>query len=292
MATLFTTTNIIVSGILRGQDLPGFGVLDFARLGIPIVIAGILYMALWGRRRLPWQAADQPETADKRLHDLVEIYRLGERLFRVCLPSGSCFSGQMLKESGLQDVHGVYVVGLERQGRVVPMLSGDTTLIEGDILILEGKLEEFREREVSGCLEFLPARDWRESDLEAEKVAIVEAVLAPRSTLLGQTLRTAHFREKYGMAVAGNLARRAADSHQPGRSGAGFRDALLLQGPRAAPAVAHRAGFDLLDGGDAEQPEVVPSGKRWLAVGIMGAALLLAGFNTPLIGEIMLALRC
>jgi len=31
MATLFTTTNIVVSGILRGQDLPGFSVLDFAR---------------------------------------------------------------------------------------------------------------------------------------------------------------------------------------------------------------------------------------------------------------------
>ena len=53
MATLFTTTNIVVSGLLRGQDLPGFGVLDFAPVGVPIVVVGIAYMALWGRRLLP-----------------------------------------------------------------------------------------------------------------------------------------------------------------------------------------------------------------------------------------------
>ena len=32
---------------------------------------------------------------------------------------------------------------------------------------------------------------------------MAEAVLAPRSTLLGHTLRTARFREKYGMNVLG-----------------------------------------------------------------------------------------
>ena len=53
MATLFTSANIIVSGVLRVQDFPGYGVLDFLPLGIPIILVGILYMALWGRRMLP-----------------------------------------------------------------------------------------------------------------------------------------------------------------------------------------------------------------------------------------------
>ena len=53
MATLFTTTNIIASSLLRDQGLPGFGVLDFAPLGIFIVLAGILYLVVWGRKLLP-----------------------------------------------------------------------------------------------------------------------------------------------------------------------------------------------------------------------------------------------
>src|SRR5512142_103143 len=48
MATLLTSTNIVVSGLLRDANLPGFGLLDFAPIGIPIVIVGILFMALIG----------------------------------------------------------------------------------------------------------------------------------------------------------------------------------------------------------------------------------------------------
>jgi di/tricarboxylate transporter len=90
MATLFTTTNIIVSGILRGQDIPGFGVLDFAPVGIPIVVVGIVYMALVGRRLLPRQATlDAAQTPVDQDADLVEVYRLGERLFRARVPAGA-----------------------------------------------------------------------------------------------------------------------------------------------------------------------------------------------------------
>src|SRR5512135_613106 len=53
MATLLTSTNIVVSGLLRGDGLPGYSLLDFAPLGLPIVVAGILYMVLWGSRLLP-----------------------------------------------------------------------------------------------------------------------------------------------------------------------------------------------------------------------------------------------
>ncbi|MFN8473839.1 MAG: hypothetical protein U0822_16735 [Anaerolineae bacterium] len=53
MATLFTTSNIVVSNILRDQGDAPFGVLDFAPVGIPVVIVGIAFLAWWGRRRLP-----------------------------------------------------------------------------------------------------------------------------------------------------------------------------------------------------------------------------------------------
>ena len=290
MATLFTTTNIVVSGILRGQDLPGFSVLDFAPVGIPIVVVGIVYMAVWGRRRLPQQVAPaHAEAEDSQRRELVEVYRLSERLFRARVPPGSCFSGQPLAQSGLREAYGVNVVALERQGQITPAPSADTIVTAGDIVFLEGRLEEFLERDTAPCLELLPAPDWHGGHLESEAVAMAEAVLAPRSTLLGQTLRTAQFREKYGMTVLGIWrAGRPIRTHL-GDLPLAFGDALLLQGPRTRiPLLRTEPDLILLDGGEAERPAITAPGKRWLALAIMGGALLLAAFNTPLIGEIML----
>ena len=290
MATLFTTTNIIVSGILRGQDIPGFGVLDFAPVGIPVVVVGIGYMAILGRRLLPRQATmDEAQTAVAQPSDLIEVYRLGERLFRARVPAGSCFSGRSLAQSGLRERYGVNLVALERQGDITPAPPAEIVLVEGDIIFLEGKAEEFRERDEAPCLELLPAPDWQLRHLESEAVALAEAVLAPRSILLGQTLRTARFREKYGMNVLGIWR-----AGRPLRTNLGdlplaFGDALLLQGPRSQMPLLHtEPDLILLNAGELELPAVTSRSKRCLAPAIMLAALILAAFNTPLVGEIML----
>ena len=290
MATLFTTTNIIVSGILRGQDLPGFGVLDFAPVGIPSVVVGIVYMAVWGRRLLPRQATmDEAQTLVDRDADLVEVYRLGERLFRARVSAGSCFSGKPLAESGLRETYGVNLVALERQGRLTPAPPAELVLAEGDIVFLEGKVEEFRERDAAPCLELLPAPDWQAGHLESETVAMAEAVLAPRSTLLGQTLRTARFREKYGMNVLGIWRAGRPIRTNLGDLPLAFGDALLLQGPRSQMTLLHtEPDLILLNAAEIDRPVVTSRSKRWLAPAIMLAALVLAAFNTPLVGEIML----
>ncbi len=63
MATLLTTTNILVSGILRQQGLDGFGLLDFLPVGIPIIIFGTAYLTIIGRRFLPVHAQPEPVSA-------------------------------------------------------------------------------------------------------------------------------------------------------------------------------------------------------------------------------------
>lgn len=89
MATLFTTTNIITSGLLTENGLPGFNILSFAPVGIPAVLAGILYMTLLGRRLLPQRSpAERFEAPTRPLsgQDLTEVYQLDERLFRARIP--------------------------------------------------------------------------------------------------------------------------------------------------------------------------------------------------------------
>ena len=291
MATLFTTTNIIVSGLLRGQNLPGYSVLDFAPVGIPIVAAGIGYMALWGRKLLPGHGPMSADTraASKEPDDLVEVYRLGERLFRARVPAGSCFAGKTLAASGLREAYRINVVAVERQGRVMQAPPPDTPLAEGDIIVLAGKLEELRSLDDGTCLEILPPRDWRGPDLATQESVIIEAVLAPRSALLGQTLKTARFREKYGMNVLGIWRAGRPIRTSLGDLPLAFGDALLLQGRTAAsPLLRTEADLIVLDRGQAAHPAVTLAHKGWLAAAIMAATVILAAFNTSLLGEVML----
>ncbi len=276
MATLFTTSNIIVSGILRSQGLPGFGVLDFLPVGGPMALAGIAFVALAGLRLLPARPGmDGRRTAAAGHPDLVDVYQLSERLFRARVPAGSVLIGRPIAASPLRDSFGVTVVALERGAELIPVTSPETVVEEGDVVVL--------------YLEILPARRWTEDDLETSAVVVVEAVLAPRSGLLGQTLRTSRFRDKYGMAVLGIWRQGRPIRTHLGDLPLQFGDALLLQGPRERIALlATEPDLLVLAGEDERGPTPKPQ-KAGLAAGIMAVTLLLATLNPVLVGEIMLA---
>ncbi len=285
MATLLTTTNIVVSSLLRDQKLAGYGLLDFAPLGLPIVAAGILYMALWGRRQLPDRSPAQV-LADihRREADLAEIYHLGERLIRAGVPPGSPLAGKTLADTRFRETYGFSVLAIEREGRVVQAPPPGSVILAEDVLLLSGKPEKLAEED---GLELLPARDWRERDLESKSVAVVEAVLSPRSALIGQTLREALFRERYGMSVIA-LWR----AGRPVRTGLTdlpleLGDGLLLQGERSRLPVL-RAEPDLIVLAEPAREAEPATGKGRLALAIMAISLGLAASGYFEVGEVML----
>lgn len=76
MPTLFTTANILVSAALVDQGLKPYSVLDFIPIGLPLAIAGIVFMALVGRRLLPDHPLGGREAPERRHRDLAEAYDL------------------------------------------------------------------------------------------------------------------------------------------------------------------------------------------------------------------------
>jgi len=287
MATLFTTTNIVVSSLLRDRDIRGYGVFDFAPVGLPLVAAGVLYMALWGRQKLPARSpAEKLAELERQEEDLAAVYHLGERIRRAGLPARSPLIGKTLQGSGLRERYGISVLAIERDGRLLPAPPPNSRFEAEDVLFLSGEPREPGHEEE---LEILPARDDRESEIESAAVGIFEAVLAPRSSLIGQTLRDSHFRDRYGMTViaiwrAGRPLRRGL-SDLPLELG----DGLLLQGDRAQlPRL--RTDPDLILLISAEREEEVPlvPGKSRLALGIMFVTLALAAWGRLGVGEVML----
>jgi len=289
MATLFTTTNIVVSGVLRDNGYSGFGVLSFAPVGLPLVVVGIFYMVLWGKRMLPTESsAERAQVIHQAESDLLTMYQLGERLFRARVPLGSYLIDRTLAESTLREKYGLNVVAIERNGGTILAPTPDFVFQGGDIMLLEGRLEEFRQQDVEPYLEILPVRKYNEHDLESASIVVLEGVLSPRSQYIGRTLKETHFREKYGMTV---LA--VWNGERVFRTGLpelklDFGDALLLQGPRSRVSVL-RSDPDLIILSREETQVREFSSKSWIALAIFGLTVLVAAASPFSVGEVMLA---
>ena len=288
MATLLTTANIVVGGMLKEEGLNGFAPLEFLPFGIPIVIAGAAYMALWGRRLLPETtfSAGVGNHAQEE-SELVHVYSLSERLFRAKVPSGSRLARQPLSASTLRQDYGVSVVAVESNGKTSLSPSPDTIINVGDVLVLEGAIDDFRLRDIEPYLEILPPREWRDRDLKSSSIIFVEAMIPPRSALIRSTLRSAHFRERFGMnvLVIGRAGQQiSADFADLPLQ---FGDALLLQGPRERISVLRDEPDLILLAYEDRAPLI--SGKAKLAVGIMLLALALAVVKPAMVTEIILA---
>jgi di/tricarboxylate transporter len=283
MATLFTSNNLVVSSLLRDNGLAGFGVLDFAPLGLPLVLCGVIYIAVLGWRWLPSQPPIQ-RLLGEATDNLADIYRLEERFIQARIPNDSPLAGLSLGKSRLREAYNLNVVGIKHNGAWRYSPAPGTTLQGGDILLLEGRPDELDGKISADLLEILPAAKW---SLEAPGLALFEMALAPRSRFIGQTLRQAHIREKYQMAVLGVWR-----GGRPIRTGLSdlslqFGDALLLQGPGTQlPILQSDPEFIVL--AQRAEAQAVDRRKALPAVLVMVATLALVIAFPPYIAEILM----
>jgi di/tricarboxylate transporter len=289
MATLLTTSNIVVNSVLHDYNIEGFSIYDFAPVGIPLTVAGILYVAFIGRKSLPGESPIERTLAPNKeeQRDLIAAYHLGENLFRARVPEKSSLINKPLSDSHLREDFGVSVVAIERKNKKLFALSPDTEIKRGDTLVLEGDEEDFRRRDVQPYMEFLPASEWTESDLESRAVEVVEAMLTPRSRLIGETLRSAHFREKYGMSVLAVWRGENEIVADLADIPLAFGDALLLQGTREKLAVLSDDADMILLMSKEETAITVPNKGR-AALMIFIATLILAIILPDLTAAVML----
>lgn len=289
MATLLTTTNIIVNSLLHDNGVEGYRISDFLPVGSILVIAGIAFMTLIGRRLLPSESQVERTQAPNATgsSDLVEAYGLGRNLFRARLPENSSLIGKTLAESHLREDYDVSVVAIERDDKRIFALSPETKIRSRDILVMEGDEQDFRKRDVQPYVEFLPTPEWKESDLESQIVEVVEAMIAPRSRLIGKTLRESHFREKYGMSVLAIWRGEEEIFFELADVPLDFGDALLLQGTRDKLAVLAADPDLILLVSKGETAITVPN-KGLAAIMIFAATLGFAIAFPDLTGPIML----
>src|SRR5579859_6477347 len=264
MATLFTTSNIVASGVLVSLGLKGFGLFDFLTVGGPAALAGLAYLIVFSRRLLPDREPTVRQQEEQAHQELAKLYRLDERLLAAQVRPTSPLVWRSLAQSGLRQLLGASVVGIQRQNKTLFSPVADERLRPNDILLLESRPVPPDALAELGLL-VSPVEDWGER-LTSDKYELVEVLVGPRSRYLGRSLKEIQFQTKFGMAVV-----------------------ALLQGERvyraAAAGVTLRGGEALLLHGSKERLNILRNEPDWIVLSVehnetlrlrkMGLALLI-----------------
>jgi len=287
MATLLTTTNIIVSGLLRDVKLQGFGLLDFAPIGLPIAFAGVLFMVFWGRKLLPEKSpAERIERDEESGEILLNTYQLNDRLQRGRVKPNGPLAGKTVESSGLREKYHLNVIAIHRGKHVLP-LEARTVLMGGDILLMIARPEDTQPENLTELLEILPQVGWEQEYLSTPDMMLIETAIAPRSHLAGQTLQEIRFEQKFGAKVLAVWRRGRSIRTRFANLQLEFGDGLLLQGTsKSLNLLRTEPGLMLL----AESvPAIQMNLRGWLTTLIMFLTLAIAVIFPTLIAEIMLS---
>ncbi len=263
-----TSTNIVVSGLMIRYQMEPLGLFELTPVGIPILVAGLLYMYFVGPRLIPHR--DVP--ADP-LHDFDSTPYLTETII---LPD-SPLAGKTLGQSGLGRDLDLTVVRLIRNKRRYLAPQADLMLYEGDVLLVEGQRDEILKIKNTAGIDIKADVKLSDPGLQSNDVRLVEAILLPRSGLIGRTLKGISFRERFGLQVLAINRHGETIRRKISRTSLRLGDVLLIQGNRANIRTLEEEHLvrvlDTLE-------EKLPNTQRApIAVGAFIGAILLAAFE-------------
>lgn len=261
-----TSTNILASGLMQGAGMEPLSMFELARVGVPLLIIGALFVALVGHRLLPRRDTLTALLSDEERKEFITT---------AYVQKSSALIGKTLRESGLLKARGVRVLEIIRSEVALAGDPRESVLEEGDRLVLAarpGGMAQTRSLEgVNLGLE----RDLGIETIAAHEGAIVEGVVAPRSSLIGRSIASINFRQRYRMIVLA-IHRRGANLRQGfDNVPLAFGDTLLMMGTDEARESLRRSD-DILLLDRPETPSRSTVRKRPIVIVTMAAVVITA----------------
>jgi di/tricarboxylate transporter len=275
MATLLTTSNIIMSSSLVNAGYAPYGLLDFLPIGIPIIFAGVIYMVTVGKAYLDSRPSiSMQENQIKDSLELFSIYKLDTNLFEIVILKDSPFVKKSIEDCNWRQTVGVNILAIKRNKELISEVGGDLVLQPGDHLFVHGEydVETFDFYRIS----IVP----QETDPGYSAnltTGIAEVIIGPHSGFIGKTLGEIKFRDKFQLNVLAIW--RGSDSIKsdlpdlPLQGG----DALLIQGQaKLIRLIRNVPDLVLLD----EDPDaVINPQKQKIAIVITVISLFIAAWG-------------
>jgi len=200
-----TSTNLLASDIYdsMGVEYEAFSMFEFTTLGLLVLIVGCVYLLTVGVRLTP----ERVQVAE----ELTEDFEMAEYLTEVIVEEDSQFIGQTVDEC---------LQSMDVDADIVQFIRGKQAFTEplaqkeirtGDVLVLRTDRESLTslietqglglapDAEADVGDEALNVDDEEVEEVESQQLA--EVVITPDSSLIGETLETLNFRQRYDATV-------------------------------------------------------------------------------------------
>ncbi len=183
--------------VLGGEKLEPFGLFTQTPIGICLLISAILYFVLFGKLILPTGGGE----SDKGVSEtLIEEYRALESVFEIHIPS-TFNELKTLEEMDIRSQFLVSVVGIstpEKKGLNFVVHANDQLGPDMDIAVVGAKKR---------IQKMIAEKGWELKDglsvfsesLARTSAGMAEAIVSPRSELIGKTMSEVDFKDLYDL---------------------------------------------------------------------------------------------
>lgn len=190
MCTLIgTSTNLVVHGLMIDNGMNGFGMFELGMIGLPVLIVGTIYVAIFSNWLLP----------GKKIKLKTPAGDFREYFYDLIVTKNSSLIGSVLKKGRNKELKDLNLISLERNGETLN-LNGDIAVQENDILLVAGKSDSL-DYILSQTNVKLRGIDELKGIIPRSELRQYETVLAPRFPGIGHTISEFNFAEHYKAVV-------------------------------------------------------------------------------------------
>ncbi|MEN8040702.1 MAG: SLC13 family permease [Actinomycetota bacterium] len=305
-----TPPNIVVAEALIDAGLRPFGYFEYALIGLPLLIAATVYMAIWGRRLLPTQPeADKPPSGPEEYAALIKAFAVDRALYAIEFPEGHDAFGMTFRDLDIGRRFGVVPVYVRNRpedpilnvmGHELPDPRARTRfpfpseqLKERDVLVVRG-IPRTIDRMVEAMGGRASAIEMTELELNQTRlpaeIGWSELMITPRSKLRGKKVREG---EWLGWGSVQIMGIRRPGEKTGSRIALKSGDTILVRGrwPNIHRLRNERTDFVVVGHPEAAEHSVTgPSTKAPLAVAILvGMVVLMVTGVVPAVMATLLA---
>ncbi len=271
VTVIATSTNIAINDILRGLEVSGgpFGLFEFSKLGLVLLLLTTAYFAGPGRWLLPTSSVEET---------LSERYQVPKFVTEVLVEPTSELINRNVADIDIFQRFDVSVLGIVRAGNERPVLApGPYNRVRAeDTLILQGSPDD-----VLRLSEVLPMQrresvEAGDTRLYSDDVRLIEAVIPAGSEYIGQSLGSSEFRTRTGLNVLAMSRHGELQLQRLQEMTLDIGDTLLVQGHLPDISRARRQR-QLLVLDEVQAP--IANRRSWIVLATLTAVLVAAAFT-------------
>ena len=180
-----TSTNIIISDLSASQGFGSLAMFELSPLGVPIALIGLIFLMFAAPRLMP------------KLHNPVCELKDGDHrryLAELKVPRGSRIIGENPESYFSKQYPDLEILELIRYSHVYYPDRDTVNIAPDDLLLVKGSAEDLVEILHGDLVELPMAEEGMNFDTENKESLIVELIIPPQSSLLGQRLVASRLR--------------------------------------------------------------------------------------------------